>query len=77
MSAHDAMNRLQLLRTRILLGEAQKACERELDIALSQRVLGDAESRDRIEAAQQALAAVRANLARINAQLDFSSVAKT
>ena len=61
------MNRIQLLRIRILLSEAQKACERELDVALGQRVVGDAESRDRIEAAQQALATVRARLAALAA----------
>jgi len=59
--------------TRILLRAAQRKAEHELEIALGQRSVGDAESRDRIEAAQRTLAAVRADLARVEAAMQVQS----
>lgn len=64
---------MQLRLTRILLMAAQRAAERELKIALAQRVVGDLESRQRIESAQQALAAVRKDLQMVEARIAAES----
>jgi len=52
---------------RVLARAALKSAERELAIARAQLVTGDMEAKERVAAAQEALAAVRKDLARIEA----------